>query len=106
MTGLYVSKKLTKTTFWQTNIILLSKDAGLIHSQMYPHQSHRKSYTDILLVTLQDFPYDRHYSAIGALILLVNTYLLNVRIRSMCTIERPSLARRGCVVSIVGVRIN
>ena len=28
----------------------------------------RVPYTDILLVTLQDFPYDRHYSAIGALI--------------------------------------
>ena len=28
----------------------------------------RKAYTEILLVTLQDFLYNRHYSAIGALI--------------------------------------
>ena len=28
----------------------------------------RKAYTEIPLVTLQDFLYDRHYSAIGALI--------------------------------------
>ena len=27
---------ISKTTFWQTNIILLSKDAGLINSQIYP----------------------------------------------------------------------
>ena len=40
----------------------------------YIYIKNRKAYTEILLVTLQDFLHDRHYCAIGALIKLVKMY--------------------------------
>ena len=70
----------------QTNIILLSKDAAFLKFTIIEN---RKAYTEILLVTLQNFLYDRHYSAIGALIILSIQYTVKL-IETSYTYENES----------------